>query len=368
VSTAENFMTPGAGAAHRELERRYRLVLRLYPREFRARQESEMLGVLMAGEPGGQRRPARADVADIARGALIVRLRGPRDGWLSALAMFSLLAPLFLVVTDILQVAIPYRVSASAFGEELVLRQEPGQIGGVHLLSQHVFFVLAGSHAVILALVLARLRLAALAALAVAAVYNVMALGSFGWALGMTYSIEVVAITVLLLEAIALATLAARRAGHRPARWRPAVPVLLLATSIQAGALMLDGNDLSPLVRTGPSVTAYLVIAITVAVTGLAVTMALGLGWRTCLLLAAMCYPPLLYVVVNYAAFGFRSEGTYDAVKALLDFSTPQLATLHLTVLLAPPLLVAWWAAVRAARTRPTSGQSTVAPDDPGLT
>ena len=78
MTAADGSLTPGA--PHAELEQRYRRLLRLYPREFRARRESEMLGVLMAAAGEGQSRPARGDVADIVRGALIVRLRGPRGG------------------------------------------------------------------------------------------------------------------------------------------------------------------------------------------------------------------------------------------------------------------------------------------------
>jgi hypothetical protein len=81
MSAADGYLTPSPGAAHvAALECRYQRLLRLYPREFRARRESEMLGVLMAAAGEGQSRPARGDVADIVRGALIVRLRGPRGG------------------------------------------------------------------------------------------------------------------------------------------------------------------------------------------------------------------------------------------------------------------------------------------------
>ena len=70
MSAADGFMTPSPGAAHAELERRYRRLLRLYPREFRARRADEMLGVLMASAGKGQNRPARSDVSDIVRGSL----------------------------------------------------------------------------------------------------------------------------------------------------------------------------------------------------------------------------------------------------------------------------------------------------------
>jgi hypothetical protein len=106
VSAAGGFLSPGA--PHAELERRYRRLLRLYPREFRARRTDEMIGVLMASAADGQNRPARGDVGDIVRGSLLARLRGPRGGWPFALAAIAVAAPLFLVLTDILQVAFPY--------------------------------------------------------------------------------------------------------------------------------------------------------------------------------------------------------------------------------------------------------------------
>ena len=74
---------------------------RLYPHEFRADRADEMLGVLMASTGKGQNRPTRSDVSDIVRGSLAMRLRGPRGGWPFTLAAFALVAPLFLVLTDI---------------------------------------------------------------------------------------------------------------------------------------------------------------------------------------------------------------------------------------------------------------------------
>jgi hypothetical protein len=90
MSAADGFMTPAPGAAHAELEQRYRRLLRPYPREFRARRADEMLGVLMASAGKGQSRPEGSDVSDILRGSLVVRLRGLRGGWPFTLAAFAL--------------------------------------------------------------------------------------------------------------------------------------------------------------------------------------------------------------------------------------------------------------------------------------
>ncbi len=57
------------------LERAYRRLLGWYPREFRRENEQEILAVLMAGAPHGQRRPGLAESADLIRSGLWLRLR-----------------------------------------------------------------------------------------------------------------------------------------------------------------------------------------------------------------------------------------------------------------------------------------------------
>ena len=63
-------MTDQAG-----LERAYRRLLAWYPREFRRENEQEILAVLMADAPDGQRRPGLAQSADLIRSGLWMRLR-----------------------------------------------------------------------------------------------------------------------------------------------------------------------------------------------------------------------------------------------------------------------------------------------------
>ena len=186
MSAADGYVTPPPRAAHAALERRYQRLLRVYPREFRARRESEMLGVLMAAAGEGQSRPARGDLADIVKGALIVRLRGPRGGWAPALAVFALLAPLFLVLTDLLQVAFPYWESAAGWQSRIQsVKASPGMgtlppavfarwhIGGIHLLSQSSFLIFALGHIVVAVAVLAGRRRMALTAIVAAAAVDI---------------------------------------------------------------------------------------------------------------------------------------------------------------------------------------------------
>ena len=60
------------------LERRYRRLLALYPKAYRAEHEQEMLSVLMAGAAEGQSRPGVAESLDLIRTALVKRIRGTR--------------------------------------------------------------------------------------------------------------------------------------------------------------------------------------------------------------------------------------------------------------------------------------------------
>ena len=342
MSAADGFLTPPRGAAHAELERRYRRLLGLYPREFRARRGTEMLGVLMASARDGQTRPAPGDVADMVKGSLLMRLRGPRGGWASALAAFAVLAPLFLVLTDILLVAVPYWESQAAWEDRIRSMKavvpagtalppdllERLHDGGIQLLSQPSFLILAGGHVIVAAAVLAGLRRTALAALLVAAVvdwhwvhwnnFNVLAPGRLVTTL-FIYG-------VFLIEAFALAV-ADPRAARRLVTWRHAVNVLLLAGAVQAWSF--GANAATDFPRS--TANADLVTGFVLAVIALALLGVLGLGWRTSLLFAAACFP---CAVVGAA------------------FHTSWIGSIVLTewVLYLPLLLVACWSAAWTVR------------------
>ena len=86
------------------LERRYQRLLAWYPPRHRAAHAEEMLGVLLAAAPDGQDRPRPAETANLLWGALQIWLRPRRVAepgaglWSDALAVFSVAAPLALVV------------------------------------------------------------------------------------------------------------------------------------------------------------------------------------------------------------------------------------------------------------------------------
>ncbi len=58
-----------------DLERRYRRLLACYPAAFRHDHEQEILSVLMAGADQGQQWPRLAEVADLLRSAIYMRVR-----------------------------------------------------------------------------------------------------------------------------------------------------------------------------------------------------------------------------------------------------------------------------------------------------
>jgi hypothetical protein len=85
------------------LERRYRRLLTCYPVEHRRVYGEEMIGVLIASTPNGQRRPDLADTLNMFGGGLRVRLRGLVTGafdpaWSNALALATLIVPVLLAV------------------------------------------------------------------------------------------------------------------------------------------------------------------------------------------------------------------------------------------------------------------------------
>jgi hypothetical protein len=374
MSAADGFMTPSGGAARAELEQRYRRLLRLYPREFRARRAEEMLGVLMASAAEGQSRPARSDVSDVVRGSLVMRLRGPRGGWPFTLAAFALVAPLFLVLTDILQVAFPYWESQADMRSRVSFLQAhplPGagippsffarqHVGGLQLLSQPGFLLLVASHLVVTAAVISGLRRTALAAVVIALAVDAAEWGSFRAFHPGVGTVAILTIGVFLLEGVALAG-ADPRAARRREGWEHVAPAVVLAIAVQVWALAFDGSSVA--VNGGsvhvPTGDTLLVVGFALAAVAVLLPLALGLGWRTSLLLAAACYPMFFLGAADGSPFS-PPMGPL-AQQVLGPTPAPVAHADILAVLFLPSLLVLCWAVAQAIRTERGRGRGDLA-------
>jgi hypothetical protein len=321
------------------LEQGYRRLLACYPRVYRREHAEEILAVLMAGAPQGQKRPRLAESADVFWSALKMRLRGPGPAsenrpWADALALFSLVAPLFLLLVDILNVALPYRlrldtrirIFARAFGPH-------PQIGGLPLLSVHIFTITVGAEVVIAVLVLLGLRWAALAALVGTAGYWVAAGHSVPW---IPYPLQLVTTGVFIVEAAALVASPGPRRGRQLVNWRLGVMLVVVAAAVHVSTLRYDtmtfpGRLLAP----QPSVaTIYLAGSVVLAVAAVVLAVVWKLSPYLLLLLAAMFWPYAIQL-----AF-VSTGGSTD----LLGNPTPQ----HLVALYLPPVLFGCWVLLTA--------------------
>lgn len=334
------------------LEQRYRRLLAWYPAAFRRDQEDEMLAVLMAGARRGQRRPGLVESADLIRSAVGMHLRriwaGP-DGQprADALALFSLAAPLFLLLATVLEAALPYRPSPPPplLAHHLAV---PLHLDGLHLFSVQGFDIAVGCQVIIAALVLLGLRRTALAAIATAA-------GC--WVAGLYYVpplLQVLSASVYLLVAAALIASPGPRRGRQLMTWRHGVVLLLAAAAVQVSALRYDATFFRwSLTPSAPATRVYLVTGIVLA----AAAAGLAVAWRMnryfLLLLAVMFYPYALQI-----AFPARSSDS-DLI------GHPTAGNLALLFLL--PLLAACGAMIRAvtpgrSRPVPSSGQEQARP------
>ena len=246
-------MTGSAG-----LEQGYRRLLGWYPRAFRRDHADEILGVLMAGAGEGQRRPRLTEAADLLWSGLKMRLRGPAltgesRPWSDALALFSLVAPLFLLLADVLVVALPYRLRpVGRFRFVRTFGSHP-EIGGLSLLRQPIFDVTVGLGVLVAILVLLGLRWMALAAMAAAAVYWVAARQMIPW---IPYPLQLLTAGGYLLETAALIASPGPRRGRQLVNWRYGVVLLVGAAAVQLSTFWYDARSQSLVPGPRPAGTA----------------------------------------------------------------------------------------------------------------
>lgn len=319
------------------LEGRYRRLLAWYPRSFRREQEAEMLAVLMAGARPGQRRPGLFETIDLIRSALVMRLRQTGSGsesrpWPDALALFSVLAPLFLLAATVLEVAVPYRVTPAArkFAPGFIGRY--GMIGGLHLLNFLTFDIAVGCQLVVAVMALLGLRWLTLAAIAATATC---------WFLNL-YQVpellQVLSASVYILVSAALIASPGPRRGRQLLSWRHGIVLLLAVAAVQVSTLLNEAT--SPIVgfltlaRHTPARLGYVVISVVLAAAAASLTAIWRMGWYFALLVAVMLYPYVLQITVP----------VHSSDDNLIGLPTPE----HLTVLFLPALLLALAAIITA--------------------
>jgi hypothetical protein len=335
------------------LERRYRRLLAWYPQPFRSRQQDEMLAVLMAGARKGQRRPGLVEAADVVRSALRMRLRavwsGPRNqGWADGLALFSVVAPLFLLAVTLLEAALPYHLQLNPRFPFFARLLGPNyQISGPALFSQHGFDIAIGGQIIIAALVLLGLRRLALIAIAGSAVC---------WAVTRYWipdPLQLLCASVYILEAAALIASPGPRRGRYLMNRGHGVILLLAAAAVQASTLVYEATSpLWPWSLQDPGTSVYLVLSIVLAVAAASLTVALRMGRFFLLLLTAMFYPYVLQLVAP----------STSTSSNLIGSPTPA----HLALLFFPPLLLAGATIFIAAMPR-RPGAAMAGPGEPGV-
>ena len=340
------------------LERGYRRLLACYPQPFRSEQGEEVLAVLMAGARPGQRRPGLAEAADVIKSALRMRLRPAGAAlrypdWADGLAVFSVLAPLLLLAVAVLEVALPYRPphtlrAARVFGGYY-------QIGGLSLIHQPGFGIAVGCQVIVAASVLLGLRRLALAAVAAAAAFWIAAHYGITAHYWIPYPLQLLTVSVVMLEAAALIASPGPRRGRALMGWGHVAVLLLAAAAVQVSTLLYDAASPPVSFVTPRSLAAvYFAVSVVPAVAAAGVTVAVKMNRYFLLLLAAMFYP----YVVQLAVPATSSSSN------LIGSPTPA----HLALLFIPPLLLACAAILTAVTPLSSRAQPSSAPEAPRLT
>ena len=336
------------------LEGRYRRLLAWYPRSFRREQEGEMLAVLMAGARPGQRRPGLLETADLLRSALGMRLvlamrsLGPgrrSQRWTDALALFSVVAPLFLVIVAVLEVAVPYRLPPES---RLLVVLGWHEIGGLSLLRVPFFDVAVCLQVVVAVCALLGWRRLTLIAMAASVLYWIVYWRVFVYGISsVPDALQLLAAGAYLLGAAALLASPGPRHGRHLMNWRHWAVLLPAAAFVQVSTLLLYAT--SPIMFRGlrsPDTSGYLVLSVVFAAATVVLAVALKMNWYFLLLLAAMFYPYAMQLAFSGA---FRSSsGVFRPGFGtdLLRLPTPA----HLAVLFVPPVLLACWVVLTAIR------------------
>jgi len=338
------------------LERRYRRLLAWYPHRFRRQQEEEMLAVLMAGAAKGQRRPGLRETADVLRSALGMRLsRALRLGrenrrWTDALALFSVLAPVFVVMVALLEVALPYHLPGAGRSPFLFRRQDAvTQIGGLSLLNAPFFDIALGLQVIVAAFALLGRRRLTLIAMASSVGYWIVYWVVFRYGISQVPDApQLLTASAYILGATAMLASPGPPRGRQLVNWRHWAVLLPAAGLVQVLTLVSYASsrfaETATLIRYDaatrtstwrmlkqPDISGYLVIGAVLAVAVISLALVFKVNRYLLLLLAAMFYS----YAIQLAFSGIFRPG--DVGADLLRMPTPG----HLALLFAPPLLLA---------------------------
>ncbi|HEY1919018.1 MAG TPA: hypothetical protein VGH27_25885 [Streptosporangiaceae bacterium] len=333
------------------LERAYRRLLACYPRDFRGEQEDEMLGVLMASARDGQRRPGLPDTLDVLRGALRMRVRalgsGPENrSWADGLALFSVLAPVFLVLATAAEAAfwsvrlrftpvpgfalVNQHYAATPRFDRVYLQNPAFGVAQLRLMLLTVpplidstaFRIALISQTVVAVLVLLGMRRLALLAIAGAVAYWITARY---W---IPYPLQLLSTSVWVLEAAALTLSPGPKRGRHLLRWGHGAVLLLITAAVQASTMcyLYEGTALQGDQIVHPHSTGLLVTGLVLTALAVGVAVAVRASGYLLLWLALACYPYVLQVA-------FPAD---NSSGGLIANPTP----LHLAALYGPPVLL----------------------------
>jgi hypothetical protein len=292
------------------LEARYRRLLGWFPGDHRVVHGEEMLGVLMTGAGPGQDKPRLPETADLLFGAARIRMRpgralSDRDGWRDALAMFSVAAPvLVLVSVGLAAVSSSLLSTHSAFGPYgiFVLNTYFGQ-------ASTTLWLVASGQALVVLLVLLGLRRCAAAAtfLYLAVIIGVQEIQEPYT--GMLFFSVLFLLVLPVLELVALLASPGPRRGKELLRARHWATLAIGA--VTAAAIIGNYDFVSGVARRTPmpwgpeswSPNVAVVVSIKVAGAGVALVLLLAvwlssaMGKRLAALFALLAYPGLAQVL-----------------------------------------------------------------------
>jgi hypothetical protein len=268
-------------------------LLACFPRRFRDEHGEELLGVLLASAREGQHRPGLLESADLVRSGLGMRLRpdssrSARQGWSDALAAYSLVGPVLLLLTTVTVLWL-----------------------STYLHPLAVMFLVA-IEAVIVVLVMAGLRKTALAALALSVAFLWLGadrIPGLAWIVRLNLETGP---SVYLLQAVALIASPGPRHGRRLVHWGHWA---VLPAAVAAQACLFTGL-FTPFRGRGSLAALGLLVILIFAFNRLGQALRLSRSFR--LLLAATFYPTVfaaaildlggLRLMIDFSDLGYPSQ------------------------------------------------------------